>query len=284
MTARRIVSAYTAPQAKRIACMGDSLTNNYIWGTGADKFYPARLQAGLNAAGADVLARNFGVSGEATGQMVARMSRMVQYEVPDLAIIYAGTNDLSTNGTTQVTSATAPTTTQFSVTAGSGARFPAGSSIKINGQIVQITARATDLLTVSPALTAAPVSGDTVNCATQQNIVAIGQYLQSAGCSRIIVVGRHYDNFTSGGDTTTVEANAPLRALQSAAAAALGVPYLNLYSEMAARITAGTDTQGSFSWHVADANIHLNAYGEQIIADKLLAVVQAQTGWLAALS
>lgn len=282
---RKIQTTYTKFKNRRICCLGDSLTSNYLWGVGAHQFYPRRLQEAVNAAGGNCLARNFGVSGEATGQMIARMALLTQYEVPDLAVLYAGTNDLAANGTTLVTSATTPSTTQFSVTAGSGVRFPAGSYITVNAQTVKIAARSTDLLTVT-ALSGAPVAGNTVNCATRQNLVVLGQYLQTAGCSRIIIAGRHYDNFSASADTTSVQlaANSTLRGLQSAAASDLGVPYCNLYTFMSALIANGTDTQGSFSWHALDSNIHLNAYGEQIIANALLATVQAQSGWLAALS
>lgn len=283
---RKIQGLYTKQPTKRAAVMGDSLTNNFVWGVSADKYYPSVLQDLVNGIDGSVLVRNFGVSGEATGQMVARMSCMTQFEVPQLAIIYAGTNDLSTNGTTLVTAATTPTTTQFSVTAASGVRFPAGSYITINSQTVQITSQVVDLLTVTPALSGAPTAGNTVNCATRQNLVVMGQYLQAAGCSRIIIVGRHYDNFSASADTTSVQlpANATLRGLQSAAASDLGVPYCDLYAFMAALITAGTDTQGSFSWHVFNSNIHLNTYGEQIIANALLETIQDQSGWLEALS
>lgn len=282
----KIQATYTPVKKFRMAAMGDSLTNNYVWGVGADKYYPPVLQGYLNGLGASVLVRNFGISGQATGQMVGRMNVMTQYGVPDIAIIYAGTNDLSTNGTTLVTNATTPTTTQFSVTAASGVRFPVGSYVKIGSDIVRITTQATDLLTVTPALSSTPSVGATVNCATQQNLTVIGQYLQAAGCGKIIIVGRHYDNFSTGGDTvgTPLAANATLRTLQQAAATTLGVPYCNLYSYMSNLITTNVDTQGSFSWHVFNNNIHLNTYGEKVVADALLQTIQAQTNWLASIS
>lgn len=282
----KIQPTYTAVKPFRISAMGDSLTHNYVWGVSGDKYYPAVLQGYLNTLGAKVLVRNFGISGQATGQMVGRINVMTQYEVPDIAIIYAGTNDLSTNGTTLVTNATTATTTQFSVTVGSGVRFPAGSYIKIGSDIVRITAQVVDLLTVTPALSGAPSVGDTVNCATQQNLIVMGQYLQSAGCNKIVIVGRHYDNFSSGGDTTgtPLAANAALRTLQQAAATALNVPYCNLYSYMSNLITTSVDIQGSFSWHVFNNNIHLNTYGEKVVADALLQTIQAQTSWLASIS
>lgn len=283
---RAIQTTYTKSKRRRAVSIGDSLTFNNTLGMHAAQFYSRYLEDSLNALGASCHIRNFGISGNATGQMIARMATFTQWEVPDLAIIYAGTNDISTNGTTLVANTTTPAANQFSVTVGSGVRFPQGSYITINSQIVQVTAQATDLLTVSPALSGAPAVGATINCATRQNIGVIGNALKSAGCQKIIVVGRHFDNFAASGDTTSVQlaANQTLRGLQQGAATDLSAPYCDLYTTMAARITGGQDTQGSNSWHVLASNIHLNAYGEQIVAGALLATIQAQSGWLAALS
>lgn len=77
------------------------------------------------------------------------------------------TTDANTNNTT-VSNATTPTTTQFSVT--SGTNFNVGDRISVtlsslsNKKVqTKITAKSTNLLTVSPALDVAPVNTDTVN-------------------------------------------------------------------------------------------------------------------------
>ncbi len=121
---------------------------------------------------------------------------------------------------------------------------------------------------------------------TTANLTAMGVALQAAGCERIIVLGDHYKNFSSGGDThaSPLAAGTTLRAKQLAAATALSAEYISLWTYMDARIVAGTDTQGNYAQHVADSNNHLNAYGEGIVAQALFEKVQATAGWIEALS
>lgn len=116
---------------------------------------------------------------------------------------------------------------------------------------------------------------------TTANLVSIGQALQAKGYSRLIVGLMHYLNYSSGGDTldTPLSANVTLRGRQQDAADALGAVVADFYTYMRSRIVAGTDTQGAFAWHVADSNPHLNAYGEQILADCILSVMPAD--WIA---
>lgn len=63
---------------------------------------------------------------------------------------------------TTVTAAPAPTTTRFGVAAGTGSLFEAGDTIAIGGDESVVTAIATDRLTISPALSTAPSTGDVV--------------------------------------------------------------------------------------------------------------------------
>jgi hypothetical protein len=62
-----------------------------------------------------------------------------------------------------VQAAPAPTTTDFTVSAGS--RFTADQWVMVNGDVTQITAIATNALTVSPPLSQAPSAGDVVRAA-----------------------------------------------------------------------------------------------------------------------
>ena len=278
---RKIQPTYTKAKGARIVCMGDSLTSNYIWGVGLNKFYPRLVQDALNALGCSVLCRNFGVSGETTGQMLARSAVMTQYEVPDMAIIYGGTNDAQYSSTVQASPT--PTATTFSVASGKGVNLIAGTYILVDGVRAKILSVATDAITLTAARAGgAPSTGNAVAIDTQGNIEAMGSSLVTAGCSKIVVVGRHYDNFSTGGDTvgSPLAAGTALRAKQSAAATTLGAAYCDLWQYMADRITATTDTQGSFSWHVFDSNIHLNTYGESIVSAAVVATIQSKSGWV----
>lgn len=195
--------------------MGDSLTENDVWGVPAHLMYPTVLQNSLNAAGANCIVRNFGRSGNTTAQMLSRFARMTQFGVPKIGIIFGGAND------------------------------PANS--------------------ITDATTTA-------------NLKSMIQQLQSAGCSRILVISMHYINWSTGGDTlaTPYSSYVNLRNDQQAACSATGAIYVDFYNYLRNRIVGGQDAQGSYSWHVADQNIHLNSYGESLLATLLLQTIQAQ--------
>lgn len=96
-------------------------------------------------------------------------------------------------------------------------------------------------------------------------------------CKKIIVIGNHYNNFSSGGDTlsTPIQAYDSTNGLRSKQIAAVNaeetsasgyVTYVNLYTFLRNKIISGLDTQGSASWHFADSNLHLNAYGNDLVS------------------
>lgn len=116
--------------------------------------------------------------------------------------------------------------------------------------------------------------------ATQANLSTLIDYAQDAGCSRVLVVGVHYMNWSSGGDTVSAQASgySTLRTAQIAAASASGAEYVNAYLAMGARITDGTYTQGDHLWHFADSNVHLTADGQAILSDAICAKITA-LGW-----
>lgn len=130
-----------------------------------------------------------------------------------------------------------------------------------------------------------------VGAVTQSNIEAMIQHCFDAGTDYAVVVNTQYLNWTTGGDTvaTPGATYATLRTFQLAAVTAKAitypgrVAYCDLYTYMRALIVAGTYTQGDFLWHVADANQHLNAVGQRIVADSVLATITAQSGWIDAL-
>lgn len=126
---------------------------------------------------------------------------------------------------------------------------------------------------------------------TQSNIETMGATLLNAGVDYLIIGNTQYLNFSSSGDTldTPYASYATLRPYQQAAATALQssypgqVAFCDLYAHMRKLIVDGDYTQGDHLWHVADSNQHLNAAGEQIVADAVLATIQAQDGWVTAL-
>lgn len=86
---------------KIVAGVGDSLT--YASGTRVrpDEHYPKVLVEKLRAKGcASVRDRNFGISGNTSDQVLARIHKAYKLEYPDLAIIWTGANDGGVGATT----------------------------------------------------------------------------------------------------------------------------------------------------------------------------------------
>ena len=283
----RTPTSLSPSNANIICALGDSLTYNNSLGVPPNLFYPHQVAELLNAAGANVRDRNFGRSGDSTGMAWARIGFCTYREIPQLAVLFLGTNDLNAGKFGTVQASPAPTTTSCSVTAGVGQYMPAGTYIQVNGISVQVATQVADALTWANPITL-PVVGQQVNCDTQAALIAMVNWFKALSASmKVLVVGHHYQNYSAGSYDTITTQNptlATLRGLQSAAAAACGVPYVDMYAFMKARIVAGTDVQGSFSWHVLDQNVHLNAYGQSILAQAIVATIQAQAGWIAALS
>lgn len=217
-----------SPRRQALAAIGDSLTQNASLNVRPNEFWPERLAVALRELGCPIIGRNFGISGNTTTQMLARIGVMTQFETPNLAIIWGGVND-------------------------------PGSEI--------------------------------VGATTQDNIEAMGETLLDAGVPYLVIGNTQYLNYSSGGDTleTPSATYATLRTYQLAAANALiaahpdQVAYCDIYGHMRQLIVDGDYTQGDHLWHVEATNQHLNAIGEQIVADVMLATIQAQDGWVTAL-
>ncbi len=241
---------------------GDSHTLNISSGLTESQFYPA-IVSGANG----WVSRNEGGSGESSSEMLAQAGNTFASGVPDVATIYAGSNDTDTI----VLATPAPTADSFAVAEISNHAI--GGWISVNGESRQITAIAADLVTLSSALSTIPVSGDIVSIDTEKNIAAWIQAAKAAGVSNISVIGSHYLNFASGGDTTSSEQ--PLRAAcrlaQQAAATAESVPYIDTYDYMRQVILDGEVTQGDWAaWHLGATDTHLNAAGEAVLAEAVL--------------
>lgn len=259
------------PRQNDMICMGDSHTYNTTYLTGYSQYYTALLEQRLRLNRGNICGLNSGHSGDTTGQILVRANALTAPPRPNIGIIYAGTNDWGNVGTVQASPS--PTTTVFTLDSGKGAVFLAGSNVIINGQSRVVQSVATDQITLSVALSGAPIAGDTIQFDTTVNLVAIGNRLITLGYTRLMVGVQHYLNYSAGGDTVaTPQAQATsIRATQIAAAASLGAVEVNFHTYMRSLIQAGTYVQGSASWHVADLNSHLNATGEQILMDCILA-------------
>ena len=99
-----VVGAVRDTQAAQflIDTIGDSITSGYpyylpIEGNGCTPpcgGYQPKLQSLLQAAGKDVLVRNYGVRGASTADGVARIDALLDSSSPQFVLILEGTNDL----------------------------------------------------------------------------------------------------------------------------------------------------------------------------------------------
>ena len=263
---------------------GDSLTFNGTYLSLA-QYFAALLQPVLQGLGCALAVVNAGVSGRTTAGILvaARLAPTVRSGA--FANIFGGTNDL--NHQTTVQASPSPTTTVFAVGAGVGQFFLANTSMLINGVSRAILSVSTDTITLASALPDPPVAGQTAVIDTVQNLIDIGLAMKALGYTRLLIGTHPYLNYTTGGDTLAAQQSLALttRTAQNAAYASLasssGAVLVDFYTWMRSLIVAGTVTQGSFSWHVADGNVHLNAYGEQILCDCLAAAIPQ--AWIDAL-
>ncbi len=136
----------------------------------------------------------------------------------------------------------------------------------------------------------------------------------SDGCNKVVVINNNYYNFSTAGDNYNVATSTGSQVtrnitFRTAAAAAVtaenvvvgGINTVALcdlykfqsyliygngtatYAFNGVNITSET-TQGSFSWHPYDSNLHHNKYGHETVARAMELTINAQTGWVTALS
>lgn len=415
--------------AHAINCLGDSQTQmSPFYAVPPEMMWVEQTAVQLRAAGYDVKARSFGISGQSTGQMLQRVDVLSLWEVPTIAILYGGVNDVET-GNVPVASAgsagsiavsagaqwygvgmviafsdgsifaPALTAVQLAVgSTGSIALAASGANSTITSVGVYVTptgyassAQATannralllqtslaptvagSITTLSGAGAPMPTAGTQAmsqafakamkygvvgaqvgsatlnwvrgqanlpaNAKTGQRAVVLDDTSATGGlaavgagqsalipgdssgtpqqsvwecrtpqaaelgwgrvavtgtpafpgcCGRIILLSTNYLNWTTGGDnagaSTFYAPNVAIRAATQAAATAEGVVYGDLFGFQAGLIAAGETTQGSNSWHAIPDNQHHNAYGHGTVARCVVATIQAQSGWLAALA
>lgn len=250
-----------APFRTTYKAEGDSHTFNVSYGILVEDFYPARVIAAL---GSGFVGGNFGTSGDSSAEMVSQISAFLADGRPDIVSLYAGSNDTSTT----VATSPAPTATGFDVA--NATKLAADGWIIVNGETAQIASVTGNSVTLTQPLSAAPPGGASVEIDTVANIRHWVQAMKAAGVQKILVIGSHYLNFSSSGDTPTQQQSlrAAMRIKQQQAATDENVPYVDTYAHMRDVILSGAVTQGDdLSWHVAAGNTHLNTAGEQALAN-----------------
>lgn len=265
----------------RCVAIGDSYTFSATWNS-LPEYYPFVANVGLQRLGCSVAILNSGQSGDSTAQVLVRARLLATVETGSLGIIYAGTNDLNARSTVQASPE--PTTTTFSVAAGKGTYYRADTSILLNGVTRTVLSVSTDEITLTDELDDPPAAGEVVMPDTTTNLIETASEMAALGYTRQVIGRKHYLNFTSGGDTLSAQQSlaAETRAAQDAAIAGIaGCIIADFYTHMRDLIVTGTYEQGDHLWHVDATDSHLNAVGEGILADCIMAAIPAD--WLAAL-
>lgn len=109
----------------------------------------------------------------------------------------------------------------------------------------------------------------------------------SLGVQRIIVMSMQWLHYISGGGDTLLTANATyaaVRVLQEAAADAQGVTFFDLYNYQRDLIVAGYEGELSGNWAATANDQHPSPYAGWTWAKGLLAHIQAQSGWITAIT
>ena len=253
------------PLVPYYAADGDSHTFNVSFGMPEVEFYPA-----LVGLGEGIVARNFGASGESSAHMLAVVDSLFVEDVPSIASIYAGSND----EITQIAAAPVPTADSFDVDDAS--KLAVGGWVQVNNESRKVLSLTGTSVVLEASLTIIPIAGDDLSVDTFANISAWIQVVKAKGVARPVVVGSHYLNFASGGDTVNSEQSlrASVRVAQKAAALAEGADYVDTYAHMRALIVAGDVAQGDWAvWHQGATNTHLTPNGEAVLADAIRAAI-----------
>jgi hypothetical protein len=262
-----------------------------------DRAPPSDLPTGWRVigcgGGVDAAVENAGHQGYTSTQVLAEWQRWFQYGVPAMAIVALGTNDDNNQGSSTVQASPTPTTTTFSVASGAAAAMAcAGSYIDVGSNLnCKVLSVSGDAITLATALASPPSTGTTVAINSRGTIGAIVKYLQWLGCPNVLVTGRTLCNFSGGGTSdwtgsaVSLNSSSASRRLNALNAASdCGVPFADITTREAARIAAGVDAGGSYTWHIADSNIHQSEYGSRVLAAIKMDVISAQSGWLSALA
>lgn len=299
---------------KTCAALGDSQTQPYGWGAEPWRAWGPLLDRAL---GDEWIVRTFGVGGDTTAQLLARLGAAFRYDTPAMAAVYIGVNDPAAS----IVQATTQLNIEASIMAlkhgarGNGLDYAVSvadvASLPATGEpgqryVVLADASTTGGQTaVVNAGQAATITGAATGPTVwEYRYPRAGEYgwgrvavraTAPTVVKQIVVVSTNYLNYTTGGDTLTTpySAYASIRTAQQAAVTAQAVTvggkpavvYADLYAAQKARIQSGADPDFSSvaydaaqSWHATQNNQHHNAYGHQLVEQTVRAAITT-AGW-----
>jgi lysophospholipase L1-like esterase len=311
---RKIQTNYTKYPARKLVALGDSLSL-YNIGAPAHAYWPSVLARSLQGLNCGINELNLGVPGLTTLEMIGMFAAATQFGPPDLSILFGGHNDMSISGTLAAGSGNVGRTITVCLrpAMGSNNASSVGAALKHiswNGGANKATGISVTGQTAT-TITVTTTSGDNLPSAqtpvairqdTRANLKTLAELLLTKGCPRVMICSTHFQNYNGGGDNSAGNVpnaapspgirldlwNAQFGAAEDEIALHPGkVAFCDLYEAMYDVLVnpanpfyqpnkAGIDT----FWHIATGNTHMNALGNQIVADAVLKTLQSQTGWL----
>lgn len=284
---------------KTICCIGDSITYNTTLYTKPYEFYPAWLQKFLNEDhGCHLKCRNFGTSGNTTTQMLDRVHTLLQFEIPEIAIIMGGVNDPGN----AINQATTQSNIQAMVKAlrnnvkgvvAAPTNLPAGIVEGVRYLVKSDNSTTGGKTGGTPATVTGSTSGAQVwisrNGGSGEDGWSRVADDNTLGVQRIIVMSAQWLHFANGnGDTldTPYASYVNVRTAQSDAVTAIGstsVVFFDLHAYQRALITGGVVGELTGEWATQANDQHPSAAAGRVYARGIISAIQAKSGWLESL-
>lgn len=305
-------------RSKTIVAIGDSFCKNYATGVRPDEMWPAQTAKLLRDLGANCKALNYGLNGDTSGTQVSKVGVLnrisscfwygEQRIVPELVVILVGTNDTDPSVTAQanieaciialknkcVDPQKSDTNGLINAVVTNPSNLPAGKPTGTRYLVKSDNSTTGGIASADPdgptTLTGTLTGPRVWYCRSPQAGESGWSRITplNDGVSRIVVMSYGWLNYSGGGDTLAGgESHAVERAAQSAAATAQSVVFYDPRIYMRTFVNSGAEgieLSGTFSVDPTGGNSHPSAHACYLYAKGLVATIQAQNGWLAALS
>jgi hypothetical protein len=241
-----------------INCLGDSQTQmSPYYSVPPEMMWVEQTAALLRTAGYDAQARSYGIGGQSTGQMLNRVDVLSMWEIPRIAILYGGVNDVETGNVPVASAATAG-----SIVVSSNAQWYGV------GMVIAFT----DGSIFAPALTAVQLAvgstGSIALAASSANstITSVGVYVTPTGYAssalatannRALLLQTTLTPTSSGSLTTLSNSGAPMPTAGTQAMCQAFVKAMK-YGVVGAGVGSAT-----LNWVKGQADLPANGYSRQ---------------------
>jgi hypothetical protein len=197
--------------------------------------------------------------------------------------------------TSSSTTATATTAVPHGLEAGDNTTIAGATQSEYNGGYAVVSAPTPTTFTyafagsaTSPATTTTGINASVATATlttTAEHGLWVGASVTVAGATPSAYNGTFFVTSIPSTTSLTFTLILPLESPATGSITVSWAPvvYMDIRPLMSARIAAGTDVQGSATWQFQATDIHLNPYGDELVAEFALTTILAQPGWLEAL-